>query len=58
MKIYTLDEVSKMLKISVSTLRKHLGNGQLKASKLGRRIRITEDQLKEYLKDNELNNKK
>ncbi len=48
-KIYTIEEVSIIVKIPVPTLYKHLTRGKLKGVKLGRHWRITESNLKEYL---------
>ena len=47
---YTVDEVSKVLKISPSTVRKYIRNGDLKAFKVTPRggWRIREDVLKSF----------
>jgi len=52
MTVYTPEEVSEILKISVRTIREYLKQGKLKGSKIGTKWRITEEQLKEFLKEN------
>jgi excisionase family DNA binding protein len=54
MDIYSLKEISEKLQLPVNTLRQHIKAGKLKASKLGKHIRISEQQLKDYLKLNEV----
>lgn len=50
--LYTLDEVSEILKIPLETLRKYLRRGQLKGVKIGRHWRVTKDQLKKFVEEN------
>ena len=49
--VYTRKEVAAKLKISISTLDKFLLSGQLKAFRVGRQVRITEQSLQEFLDD-------
>lgn len=51
MTIYTLDEVSEMLKVTKRTLYKYLSEGKLPASKVGREWRVTEEQIKEFMQN-------
>lgn len=51
--IYTPKEVAAMIKVSERTVNEWLRNGKLRASKLGRQWRITEQQLNDFLKDHE-----
>jgi putative molybdopterin biosynthesis protein len=51
--VFTPKEVAAKLKVSERTINEWLRNGKLKASKLGRQWRITEQQLNEFLKDHE-----
>lgn len=49
-KVYTVEEVAKILKFTEKTIRDMLASGRLKGSKVGRQWRISEDQLKEFFK--------
>ena len=51
--IYTPKEVAALLKISERKVNELLRNGEIKASKIGRQWRITEQQLSDFLKENE-----
>lgn len=51
--IFTPKEVSEKLKVSERTVNEWLRNGKLRASKLGRQWRITEQQLNDFLKEHE-----
>lgn len=51
MTIYTLDEVSELLKVTKRTLYKYLSEGKLPASKVGREWRVTEEQIKEFMEN-------
>lgn len=48
-KVYTLTEVSKILKVSRVSLLKYIKTGKLKAKKAVGRWLITEDALKEFV---------
>lgn len=48
-KVYTLKEVEAILKVTQRTLYNYIKGGQLKAVKMGRQWRVTEDSLKEFL---------
>ncbi|HEX9666792.1 MAG TPA: helix-turn-helix domain-containing protein [Thermodesulfobacteriota bacterium] len=47
--LLTIDEVSKRLKISKATVRRHIREGKLKAYKIGRVVRISSDDLKRII---------
>ena len=49
--VYTRKEAAEKLKISLSTLDKFLFSGQMKAFRVGRQVRITEQSLQEFLDD-------
>lgn len=49
MKVYDLDELCEVLKLNKQTLRIYIREGKLKASKVGRKYIITEENLKEFL---------
>lgn len=51
-KIYTIEELEKILKIPQYSIRKYLREGKLKGSKIGKHWRVTQEQLKDFLKDN------
>ena len=48
-KVYELKEVCDLLKINIRVLRQYIRNGEIKASKIGRKYIITEEHLKEFL---------
>ncbi|MEY8353185.1 helix-turn-helix transcriptional regulator [Lachnospiraceae bacterium 54-53] len=48
-KIYTAQEVADQLKIKKSTVYELIKRGELKAAKVGKQIRISQEQLEEYL---------
>ena len=48
-KVYTTEEVLGILKVTKRTLYNYIKAGQIKAIKLGREYRITEDALKDFL---------
>lgn len=48
MKVYTTDEVADMLKISRASVVKLINNGELKAKKVARKWRITEEYLQNF----------
>lgn len=48
-KVYTADEAVTVLKVTKRSLYNYIKGGQLKAVKLGREYRITEESLKEFL---------
>ena len=49
-KVYTLKEVEDILKVTQRTLYNYIKSGQLKAVKLGREWRVTDEELKNFLK--------
>ncbi|HZX12816.1 MAG TPA: helix-turn-helix domain-containing protein [Thermodesulfobacteriota bacterium] len=49
LKLYNLDELSKVLKVNKVTLRGYIEQGRLKAVKIGRSYRVTEEDLREFL---------
>lgn len=48
---YTVQEIRELLKISDRTLYRYIKSGQLKAEKFMSRYRISESNLKEFLKN-------
>lgn len=49
MKLYTTQEVADMLKVTVISIRRYIKLGKLKAVKFGRELRITEEQLNDFI---------
>ncbi|HXG30507.1 MAG TPA: helix-turn-helix domain-containing protein [Thermodesulfobacteriota bacterium] len=49
LKLYNLEELSKVLKVNKVTLRGYIEQGRLKAVKIGRSYRVTEEDLREFL---------
>ena len=54
LKVYELKEVCELLKINLRVLRRYIKDGEIKASKIGRKYIITEANLKEFLEKNEV----
>ncbi len=54
LKFYELQEVAEMLKINLRVLRQYVREGKIKASKIGRKYLITDEALKEFIKENEI----
>ena len=48
-KVYTTEDALDILKVSQRTLYRYIKAGQIKAIKLGREYRITEEALREFL---------
>lgn len=48
-KVYTLEEIAEMLDVTRRTLYTYVKDGKLKAVKVGRSWRVTEENLREYL---------
>lgn len=48
LKVYTTEEVMGVLKVTKRTLYNYIKAGQLKAFKVGREWRVTEDALREF----------
>ncbi len=49
LKTYTLKEVADILKVTRRSIYNYIKGGKLKAVKIGREWRVTEDALKEFL---------
>jgi len=49
LKLYNLDELSRILEVNKVTLRGYIEQGRLKAVKIGRSYRVTEENLREFL---------
>lgn len=47
--MYTVDEVAKMLRVSTETVRKLIAQGEIKAKRVGRQYRISQEALSAYL---------
>ena len=47
--VYTLKEISEQLDVSVVTLRTYIDEGRLKAVRLGRKYRVTQEALQDFL---------
>lgn len=48
-RIYTLEEISKLLKVTVRTLYRYIDDGKLKANKIGGRWIVAEQELKDFI---------
>jgi len=47
--VYTVEEVADILKVSVSTVRRLIKEGQLKTVRVGIQLRITKEELDRFL---------
>lgn len=48
---YTLEEVSEVLKVTRRTIYNYIKSGNLKAVKMGKYWRVSEDNLKEFIEN-------
>ena len=48
-KLYTLEELTDMLNVTVYTLRNYVKSGKLKAAKIGGKGRVSEENLKKFV---------
>lgn len=48
-KVYTLNDVSEMLNIHITTLRKYVKTGRLKATKIGNKYIVSEEHYIEFV---------
>ena len=51
MKIYTTEEVADILKLDTVTVRRYLSLGYMKGAKIGKSWRVTEEDLKKFIKE-------
>ena len=51
MKLYTLQEVADVLRVSRQTIYNYVTAKRLKASKIGKEYRVTENDLQDFLKN-------
>ena len=49
-RLYTTEQVAKLLQVSVITIRRYIKSGKLKASKIGKDYRIKESDIDSLLK--------
>ena len=55
MKFYTVEEVAKMLNVSLQTIRRYIKSGKLQAIKLGKSYKISQEHVDKALKEHEVN---
>jgi excisionase family DNA binding protein len=55
LKVFTPDEVAKILKINSDTVRKYIREGKMPASKIGNTYRITSKNITDFLNQNLIN---
>lgn len=53
MKFYSLDEIANILHVSTETVRRYVRNGKLKAIRIGRDYKVSEENLQKMIRDNE-----
>ena len=56
-KLFTLNEAKEYLRISDSTIRRHIKDGRIKAHKVGRHYRITEKEVKAFVNTDNVKDK-
>jgi putative molybdopterin biosynthesis protein len=49
-KVYTLQEVANIIRVSRQTIYNYVTAGRLKATKYGKEYRVTEEDLQEFIK--------
>ena len=49
LRVYTLEEVQELLKVTRPTIYSYIKTGKLKATKIGRYWRVKHDDLKEFI---------
>lgn len=49
---YTTEEIADLLKVSAKTVREMIKSKRLEAVRVGKEYRITEDQIRKYIKEN------
>lgn len=54
MEVYTPEQVAQILQLSVGTVWRYIREGKLPASKVARGYRITDEQLKRFLEQQEV----
>lgn len=52
-RLYTVEELSELLEVQETTIRKYLRDGRLRGRKLARRWYVSEDSLAEYFSESE-----
>ncbi len=52
-KLFTVEELSELLEVQETTIRKYLRDGRLRGRKLARRWYVSEDSLAEYFSESE-----
>ncbi len=48
-KVYTVEEIAELLKVTKTTVYSYIKKGELKAKKIGKYYRITEESLREFI---------
>lgn len=51
MKFYTVEEIAEILQLDIVTVRRYLSQGDMKGAKIGKSWRVTEEDLKEFIKE-------
>lgn len=51
MEFYTLKEVAKMLRVSMTTIYRYVESGKLNAVKIGNSYRVTDEDLRKFIDD-------
>lgn len=54
MQVYNLKQVVKLLGLNIQTIRQYIKEGKLKASKVGTHYIVSDENIKEFLKANEV----
>ncbi|MDG0826446.1 helix-turn-helix domain-containing protein [Staphylococcus equorum] len=54
LEVYTANDIAQLLDLSIDTVRTYIKRGDLKASKVGRKYIITNDNYKAFIKAHEV----
>lgn len=57
LELYTVNDIAESLGSDARTIREYIKNGELTASKIGRKYIITQQSYKTFILNNQLNNK-
>jgi len=54
MQFYDIKETAEKLEVSVRTVRRYIKDGRLDAYKIGNKIRVTPENLRQFIEDNKI----
>jgi excisionase family DNA binding protein len=54
LQFYTIEDITKILRVSVPVVRQLIRDGKLKATKVGAQFRISDDDLREFVRQQQV----